>query len=142
MHHETQQMPIYELVLARKDGTLGPPLRPTTIDCRVDRPRCTIQGGVGRFAKHAILLKTLVSVLSYNAQRVVVDHTGLEGQFDVELEWMPDNLPAQGADSTPVQSDKPFLFTALQEQLGLKLESTTASVDAIVIDHIEEPTPD
>jgi len=62
-----------------------------------------------------------------------VDRTGLKGGFAIDLEWSPEQKAA---------SDKPSIFTAVQEQLGLKLESTKAPVDVIVIDHVEKPTPD
>jgi uncharacterized protein (TIGR03435 family) len=62
----------------------------------------------------------------------VVDRTGLEGRFDVELEWSPDQAA----------TDKPSIFAAVQEQLGLKLESDRGPVDVVVIDHIERPTED
>jgi uncharacterized protein (TIGR03435 family) len=73
--------------------------------------------------------------LVIEARRPVIDRTGLTGDFDVELTFAPFNAPA--ADSTA-----PDLLTAVQEQLGLKLESTKALVDVLVIDHVERPTPD
>jgi uncharacterized protein (TIGR03435 family) len=67
------------------------------------------------------------------AGRVVLDRSALDGIYDAELRWTPD-----GTDS----SGPPSLFTAVQEQLGLKLESTKAPVEVLVIDHVERPTPD
>ena len=75
--------------------------------------------------------------------RIVVDRTGLTGTFDVDLTW---NFEAtadnHGVPLPPPDSNAPSLFTALQEQLGLKLESTKGPVDILVIDHAEPPTPD
>ena len=87
----------------------------------------------------------LAGTLSSNVGRVILDRTGLTGNFDVELQWMPDLLPLGGDSSTnpaPPPPDGPSLFTALQEQLGLKLESTKGPVDVLVIDHVEKPTED
>jgi uncharacterized protein (TIGR03435 family) len=71
-----------------------------------------------------------------------VDHTGLTGRCEFELIFTPERAPGPPGADTPAPSDAPSLFTALQEQLGLKLESTKGSVDVLVIDHVERPTPD
>jgi uncharacterized protein (TIGR03435 family) len=75
----------------------------------------------------------------------VLDRTGITGAFDLELDWTPDQ-PASPTDAARA-IDRPAdpglsIFTALQEQLGLKLESTKGPVDVIVIDRAEQPTPD
>jgi uncharacterized protein (TIGR03435 family) len=84
--------------------------------------------------------------LSNIVQRVVVDRTGLTGGFDLELTWTPDQprpeTPDAGARSVAGDRDAPALFTALQEQLGLKLESAKSSMEVLVIDHVERPSPD
>ena len=91
-------------------------------------------------------LSQLVTALSQFAQRTVVDRTGLTGDFDVELQWTPEQIlghAAAGRATAPAgRSERSVAFTALQEQLGLKLESTKDSVDVLVIDHVEAPTPD
>jgi uncharacterized protein (TIGR03435 family) len=71
----------------------------------------------------------LMIALSNTVERVVVDRTGLKGSFDVDLEWSSDPT-----------SDKPSIFTAVQEQLGLKLEFERNPVDVVIIDHVERPT--
>ena len=84
--------------------------------------------------------------------RIVLDRTGLGGAYDLELKWTPDRLPPRAL-GTPadqpvringvdVDPDGPSLFTALEEQLGLKLESTRGPVDVFVIDRVEQPTED
>jgi uncharacterized protein (TIGR03435 family) len=65
--------------------------------------------------------------------RIVVDRTGLDGRYDIVLKWSPEQTP---------KDDLPSLFTALQEQLGLKLESSKAMVEVLVIDSVERPTPE
>jgi len=92
-------------------------------------------------------LSQLASALSQMTQRVVVDRTGLAGNFDLDLTFTPDQTmsrgaPPPGATPPPIDPNGPSIFTALQEQLGLKLESTRGPVDVIVIDHVEPPTPD
>jgi len=77
--------------------------------------------------------------------RPVVDHTGLSGRFDFTLTWVPDefqfpDLKVPGAPTIPSVTDGPDLFTAFQQQLGLKLDSTKEPVDVIVIDHVEKPS--
>jgi uncharacterized protein (TIGR03435 family) len=77
--------------------------------------------------------------------RTVVDRTGLTGTFDFSLEFAPSIGPGAGPGTDANASDSsapPSIFTALQEQLGLKLESRTGPVEVIVVDHVEEPTPD
>ena len=74
------------------------------------------------------------------------DRTGLTGNFDIDLTWTPDRLPQgtppPGAPPLPsIDPNGPSLFTAVQEQLGLKLESERAPVEVLVIDHVERPTP-
>ncbi len=87
-------------------------------------------------------IEIFARTLSGLVGRAVEDHTGLSGQFDMALEYTPDvaRPGPQGSDVTsPNSSDSPSIFTALQEQLGLKLESRTGPVDVLVIDHIEHP---
>ena len=90
-------------------------------------------------------LSQLAVTLSQIVQRVVIDRTGLAGSFDFELKWTPEQTP-QGPPGTaglPANDpNAPSIFTALQEQLGLKLESAKNSVEVRVIDHVERPTPD
>ena len=91
-----------------------------------------------------IPLSQLASVLSSMVQRVVIDKTGLTGNFDFELKWTPDQMPQGLVPGAPPTSnpDGPSIFTALLEQLGLKLNSAKQRVDVLVIDHVERPTPD
>ena len=86
------------------------------------------------------LISTLLQVLD----RPVVDKTGLEGLYNFKLQWVPDGLSdgpplASGVGASPPSG--PSLFTAIQEQLGLRLVSTRGPVDVIVIDSVQKPTP-
>jgi uncharacterized protein (TIGR03435 family) len=166
VHIESRELPIYALVLARKDGKLGPQLHRPEIDCppsleaRPIAPSqsgqtparvaafCGIRGGPGRLVGSGADLSALATTLTRAVDRVVQNRTGLRGNFDFNLKWTPDQIPPvqsgevrPGALPSP-PADDPSIFTALQEQLGLRLESTKGSVDVLVIDHVEEPTPD
>jgi uncharacterized protein (TIGR03435 family) len=160
-HRETRPMPIFELVVARKDGSLGPGLHKTSLDCDAlfaggraaappaprapnEPPPCRVIGGPARTIAAGVTMPQLAANLSNHLQRFVVDRTGLAGRFDFNLGWTPDQLPA-GAPPPgipPVDPNGPPLVTALQEQLGLKVEAATGPVDVLVIDSVAHPTPD
>jgi uncharacterized protein (TIGR03435 family) len=84
-----------------------------------------------RGATMTLILRFIAGTVS----RVVVDRTRMNGRYDVDLEWSPGLAGA-------VDPNRPTIFTAVQEQLGLKLESMRAPVDVLVIDHVEHPTED
>ena len=88
------------------------------------------------------LAEYLTQVSSRELGRFVIDKTGLEGKYDLTLTWSPDNRLAAMADPSNENAAPvgPSIFTAVQEQLGLKLESTKAPVETLVIDHIEQPS--
>jgi uncharacterized protein (TIGR03435 family) len=146
VHTELRQLPVYALVLSRKDGRLGPNLSRTNVDCRIPQretasPRripCGMRFAFGTFSAGSITMEQVSRMLSGATQQIVLDQTGLIDRFDVELRWVADlGAPGSGA---PV-SDAPSIFAAVEEQLGLKLESTKAPVSVVVIDHVERPTP-
>jgi len=144
-HVEQRPFPAYALVLARSDGHLGPTLRPSTADCfptprdfpilPAGVPRCfsgVFQAGVIS-APNYTMSDLARSLTQYGgAGRIVVDSTGLSGKYEVDLRWSPD---------VTQPSDDPPLVTAIQEQLGLKLEPRREMLPAVVIDHIEPPAP-
>jgi uncharacterized protein (TIGR03435 family) len=164
LHTEQRELPIYALVLARSDGRLGSQLRTSTIDCLEvmkaargrggppplapgERPMCGMRIGPGQLGGGGIPLDAFSGLLSQFVQRVVVDRTGLAGNFDIDLSWTPDQLPQGGPPPgapplPPIDPNGPSIFTAVQEQLGLKLESTRGPVDVLVIDGVARPTPD
>jgi uncharacterized protein (TIGR03435 family) len=145
VHRETRELQRYALVLASKDGALGPQLRRSSLDCSVDFTKCSPRAGSGTFSSGSTPIASLTNYLaSAVVQRVVVDRTGLDGRYEINLEWTPDRtpLPLNGDAPAPPASDRPSIFTALQDQLGLKLEPERGPVDVVVIDHVERPTED
>jgi uncharacterized protein (TIGR03435 family) len=82
-------------------------------------------------------LTTFVEQLGYSVNRTVINKTGLTGKYNLSLRWTPDD---QDPDDNGSDNQAPHLFTALQEQLGLKLEPSKGPVDTLVIDHVEMPT--
>lgn len=155
VHREMRDLSVYELVKARPDGQLGPRMRPSTVSCVPkpgERSPCTLLIQEGRFRGIGTGWGN-GEVLSLNIgvwDRPIVDKTGLSGTFDIDLEWTPDPAQARGdgaaraaavvAATTP--GERVSIFTALQEQLGLKLQPAQASLEVLVIERLERPTPD
>jgi uncharacterized protein (TIGR03435 family) len=161
-HHETREMPVYALMKARQDGSLGPNITPAAVDCvavmqsRRGGPQpappqpgqkidCGLLIGVGRMNVGGMPMMSLARSLSSLVGRTVLDKTGLTGGFDFELTYAPEGLgglpPLPNDVSLPDgDPNAPTIFTALQEQLGLKLESQHAPVDVLVIDSAEPPS--
>jgi len=133
-HRETRQLPIYALLIARSDGRLGSSLH------RSDEPRRLVQDTYGVFIARGETIEGLARRLNQAVRRPVVDRTGLSGTYDVDLRFAPLG-PASPADVSSA-ADAPSIFTAVQEQLGLKLEATTGALDVLVIDRVERPTED
>ena len=131
IRHEEREQPIYVLRVVNKDGAFGPRLK-RGADCQQNGVDCRPRVTPGRIVGRSIPVVQLITMLSLNVGRTVVDESRLEGSFDVDLEWSPDQTA----------TDRPSLFTALEEQLGLKLEPTRRPADVLVIDHVERPTPD
>jgi bla regulator protein BlaR1 len=162
MHKETKELPIFELVLAREDGTLGPRLRPAAVDCaaraaaaakgEAPPPASSGPPGPGSCGMNmnpvsvrggGVTLAMLASLLEGPAQRLVIDRTGLAGNWDLEVNYTPD--PSQvppGVELPPgIDPNGPSLFTAIEEQLGLKLRPARGPVEVLVIDSVQRPTP-
>ena len=154
VHRETRQMATFALRLARSDGKLGPQLRRSNFDCaaylRGSHPPaelgsvspCSMRINRGSLSGRAVSVAQLAAALAPFVQRFTVEQTGLSGGFDVELTWTPERANAANAASpVPPQGEpsEPSLFAAVHEQLGLKLASETAPVEALVIDRVEEP---
>ena len=128
-HSETRELPIYALVVDRKGHKLSPGTDPSPPG---------LNSGPGYVVAQKVSLLNLARVLASRVDRPIVDRTGLMGRFDFALEWAPDQIGNAVAPDTSA----PSLFTAIQEQLGLKLEATRGPVDVLVIDSVERPTPD
>jgi uncharacterized protein (TIGR03435 family) len=84
-------------------------------------------------------MERFAEILSRQTDLPVVNHTNLEGVFNLKLEWTPDNVQlANPPDNTAIQG--PSLFTAVEEQLGLRLRSEKMLLEVLVIDHLEKPS--
>jgi uncharacterized protein (TIGR03435 family) len=132
-HMTTREMPVFELVLAKG----GSKLKETTADeSKRGATNVEGQGRKNQATFTGVTTKSLAAILSSEAGRMVLDKTGLTGSYDFTLTWTKDDQPtAANADG----ASGPTLFTAVQEQLGLKLESGKGPVDVLVIDSAEKP---
>ena len=169
VHIEQREEPAYDLVLARRDGRLGSGLTPSDIDCSNPTPPgpaspappdltkpgppCTLRildqmrrlargdrnPPPGNLMEGTTSMNGLAQGLSLASRRLVVDKTGLTGSYTIAL-----NLDMFGAmrppNADPTVDNGPSVFTAVQEQLGLKLEPSKATRDVLVIDRLEHPT--
>ena len=162
VHKETRELDVYALMPAKPGGKPGPALKPSTTDCqqlmlarRGGPPppppdpngpvQCGLRGSIGRIQMGGFLMSEFARSLQGQAGRLIVDRTGLTGPYDLELTFAqdrPNAPPPPGVDVPPVDPNAPNLFTALQEQLGLKLESTRAPIEVLVIDSVEQPSLD
>ena len=135
VHHEKKDIPAYALVEAKGGSKLkeADPAMPKN-------PRDgTLQVGDGELSGQAIPISRFARGLSGAVDRQVVDQTGLTGKYDVKLQWLPDRESLNQQDNA-ANGSRASIFTALQEQLGLRLEATHAEFDTIVVEHIEMPT--
>lgn len=143
VHEEAREIPVYALVLGRQDGSLGPRMTLAAINCSDPaerkeaiqsasadgRPGCGFRLADNRILGGGMLLDTFVQFLERPSGRPVVDRTGLKNRYDISLEWgATDNLDAGS------------IFTALRDQLGLRLVSDTSKEHVIVVDRINRPT--
>ena len=171
-HMETRELPIYELVVAKADGSLGPQLKRPDIDCDAivaavnaggappqrlpnQPPPCGAMRGPARVMAGSIPMAQLANMLTLVMAdangpaggadaRLVIDKTGLSGRFAFTLAWTPEKIP-EGTPPPgipPIDPNGPPLVTALQEQLGLKLQPARSRMEVVVIDSVEPPTPD
>ncbi|HTW63974.1 MAG TPA: TIGR03435 family protein [Bryobacteraceae bacterium] len=138
-HHDKKELSAYTIVVAKN----GPKLTKSASDPN-SLPGLGFRG-LGAFVAHNATLTDFANVMETVAlDRPVVDQTGLQGRFDFTLNWTPDETQFAGLGvrppAPPENATEPDLFTAIQQQLGLKLESTKAPVDVLVIDHVEMPS--
>ena len=148
-HREMKESPAYALVV----GKDGPKIKPSADQSpEVNGPSLpgagpnhgAIRIGAGSLIGNAVTLSLFTRFLSQRLDRTIVDRTNLAGRFDILLQWTPapGEMPYDpgGNMLAPSDSSGPSVFTAIQEQLGLKLESTRSLVDVFVIDHVEKPS--
>jgi bla regulator protein BlaR1 len=132
VHQDTKEMPVYALVVAKG----GPKLQPSKADSE-------FKGSRGVFVGTGVPMQMLAGQLRRLLGRPVNDETGLSGEYDFKLEWTPDEpAPAGSAEARTAPPDRtgPSIFTALQEQLGLRLESRKGVVVVLVVDGVERPS--
>jgi uncharacterized protein (TIGR03435 family) len=135
IHTEIKELPVYELVIAKD----GPKLKTSAVPPPdADNPD---RLGLGHFnvqnteiTATGVKLSDLAGNLSFPLDRTVIDKTGLTGRYDFRLQWTADDVPSGATDAPP------NLFTAIQEQLGLKLQAAKGPVETLVVDHVEKPT--
>lgn len=131
---ESREMPVWVMTLARRDGRLGPRMRPCASDCS------TVKGstspGLGVMTSTGLPAERLAERVGGLVQGHVIDRTGLTGTYDLDLEWAPESTPPDAI------GDRVSAFTALQEQWGLKLEPSRAPLPVLVVDRVARPTED
>jgi uncharacterized protein (TIGR03435 family) len=143
IHRETKEMPVYALVVA-KNGL--------KLKANAGEPGPMLRMGRGQLSGMKIPMKMLLQQLAQQLGRPVVDKTGLTGEYDFTLTWTPQlgeggagfgsGPPGPGGfeGPPPVDPNGPSIFSAVQEQLGLKLESEKGPVEVVVVDRVEKPT--
>ena len=146
-HKETRQLPVYALVIAKggprlkeadpaatyPNGMQGPDGKPVGAGM--------IRMGRDFLEAQAIPISQLLGMLTQATGRTVLDKTGLTGRYDIALKWAPEEPGMlNGAPAPPPDPSLPSIFTAVQEQLGLRLESQRGPVDVVVVEHLDKPT--
>jgi uncharacterized protein (TIGR03435 family) len=156
-HREQREMPVFALVRARTDGRFGPGFREGNVDCAAanaapappsptppgsqdEWPSCVVRFTPGLLYVGGYPMPEVLRMLTPLVGRTILDETGIAARVHIRLSFRPEARAAQPPDA--VADDRPDLFTALEEQTGLKLESRRAAVDVLVVDSLERPTPD
>jgi len=135
VHHETKELPIYALVVAKSGLKL-----------KTSSPENEKDGSMNSNNQHltatGIGMDGLSGYLSQRLHRMVQDKTGLTGKYDFTLEWAPDEAAGEASAAAAGASPLPSLMTAVEEQLGLRLETAKGPVDLVVVEGAELPTVD
>jgi len=144
IHNESRTLPVYNIVLAKGGlkmnksvpsvpATSGSPALPTGAPLGSCYHTAV---GSGLRVERNCNMGDIKNILEGPSGRYLIDKTGLTGRYDFELHWTPDDTPADSG-----LASGPSIFTAVQEQLGLKLEPAKAPVDVLVVDSAQPPTP-
>src|SRR5262249_10141478 len=140
LHREGRQQPIFTLIVTKNGPKLSKARHDTCAESTIDHP-C---GGF-RIANRSRMFGDTVTIAQFAAQltymmgRMVVDKTGIAGLYDIHVEWTPEHFgPEPGAEVKPDEANG-TLFTAVQEQLGLRLQSDKAAVEILVVDRASRP---
>lgn len=146
-HLETKTLPVYDLVVAKGGAKFtGANGADPAVVAALSKSGLTGAGSMmmsdSELTAHGVPLSTLIYSLSSRLSRTIIDKTGLTGKYDFELKWTPEGQTGGDADNgqTDEQSSASSIFTALQTQLGLKLQSSKGPVVTLVVDHIEMPS--
>lgn len=141
LHHETKEEPVYALVIGKNGSKLQ------ESQMKAGERKRMMRMGRSELNAEGAAIDMLTNTLSNVLGRPVIDRTGLKGNYDFKLQWTPDpsqaggfgGPPPPGVDAPPPPDPNgPSIFTAVQEQLGLRLESQKGPVDLIVIDRVEK----
>src|SRR5215831_2965783 len=133
VHRETRELPEYSLEVAKN----GPKLSQDNTSGLSTNARRGIQRDCGQMTGTNTTMGNLSLMLARQLDRPVVDRTGLTGNYNFHFSWTPDTGPCSGS---PESSNAPSIFTALQETLGLRLESIKGPIDSLIIDHADRPS--
>lgn len=139
-HIVPRVLPVYDLVIIKGGPKFkqSPPL--PGVHGEDANKGGIMRFGPGTFTAQRLPIKSLVDQLSFIVHRTVIDETGLTGPYDFTLKYEPETSPSEKPDNGSTDSSAPSIFTALPEQLGLKLQPGKGPVDTLVIDHVEKPT--
>jgi len=160
-HRQTRRGSTYELSVVRSDRKSAPVLKPSSTDCDALRAKlppvllppppnallivCGIRNLPGRLLALGVPFDTVATTLAEIVGRPVIDQTKLAGNFDLDVTYTPDPMPAREAippDSRPIDPNGPSIFTALREQLGVTLNARQLPFEVLVIDRVERPASD
>jgi uncharacterized protein (TIGR03435 family) len=142
-HLETKTLPVFDLLIAKGGAKFT---GATSTDTSAAMAKSGLKGtgsmmmSDDELTAHGIPLSSLIYSLSSKLGRTIINKTGLTGNYDFELKWTPEGEAGADNGQTDQQSSASSLFTALQEQLGLKLQSSKGPVETLVVDHIEMPS--
>jgi uncharacterized protein (TIGR03435 family) len=146
VHTENRNLLVYHLLRARKDGKLGPRLTRSSLPCVEGQAQPCAVMGISRSGELSARVDTMDDFIRRGLMFIlgvtVIDGTGLQGNFDIDLKWIPESpTPPLDGRTGDAESDA-SIFTAIREQLGLKLEPRRGAVEVLVIDSVEHPTVD
>ncbi len=138
-HIEMKTLSVFELTVTND----GPKFKPSVDSEHGGGTSVQNDNNKAKLTAHAVSMVSFASTLTNQAHRTVIDKTGLTGLYDLALQWSPQDAPTQSSpDGSSLQTDSgPSIFTALQEQLGLKLKPSKGPVETLVVDHVEMPSP-
>ncbi|WP_089838262.1 TIGR03435 family protein [Granulicella pectinivorans] len=142
VHREKREWPTYDLVVAKSGLKMKEAKPDDTYANGIKGPDGKGNGGMMRMGRgtmtgQGIPIENMTRALSSLTQRTVVDKTGLKENYDFELKWTPDDAPAGST-----EENGESIFTAVQEQLGLRLDASKGMVETLIVDHVEKPSED